>query len=181
MILVITLGVRVNGVIVDLTALYPLIQEIHQNQYQLEMAGMKSAVTSSSSVAMLQENASPRGGNATTTKIVKMARTNMTVLPLSVMLVNSLVIRTNSTQPTVSQAIFDVIKSQIAMINPTNQIAIIAPVRRRIINAATASACPRKRSATGTLTVATKRTRLRIARVLPATSPNSDVPTAKSA
>ena len=44
------------------------------------MAVMKSAVTNSFSVEMLQENASPRGGNATTTKIVKMARTNMTVV-----------------------------------------------------------------------------------------------------
>ena len=44
------------------------------------MVVMKSAVTNSFSVEMLQENASPRGGNATTTKIVKMARTNMTVV-----------------------------------------------------------------------------------------------------
>lgn len=175
------LEVKVNGAIVGRIAPFLLILEMKPPQFQLAMVVMKSAVTNSFSVEMLQENASPRGGNATTTKIVKMARTNMTVLPLSVMLVNSLVIRTNSIQPTVSPAIFDVIRSRIAMINPTNQTAIIAPVRRRIINAATASACPRKRSATGTLTVATKRTRLRIARVLPATSPNSDVPTAKSA
>ena len=47
---------------------------------QLEVVEMKSAVMSNSSVAMLQENASPRGGNVTTTKIVKMARTNMTVV-----------------------------------------------------------------------------------------------------
>ena len=57
---------------------------------QLEVAGMKSAVTSSSSVAMLQENASPRGGNATTTKIVKMARTNTTVVSTLLVFLNAI-------------------------------------------------------------------------------------------
>jgi hypothetical protein len=74
------LEVKVNGVIVGRIAPFLLILEMKPPQFQLAMVVMKSAVTNSFSVEMLQENASPRGGNATTTKIVKMARTNMTVV-----------------------------------------------------------------------------------------------------
>jgi len=178
MILVTMLVVRASGVIVVLTALYLQIPETRP-KYQVKLVLMRTAVMNNSSVVP-KANASLRGGSVTTTKIARMERTNTTVLLLSVMLVNFLVSATNSTTPTVFQAITDVIKNKIVMMVLMKRVATIVRAKMTTSSAETGFVYQRKRAAMGTLTVGTKRTK-KGAKERVATFLNSDVPTGKNA
>jgi hypothetical protein len=127
----------------------------------------------------VQINAYPNDGNATTTKIVKMARTNKIVPHPNVMPGNFPVNRTNLITPIVFQAIFDVIKKKIVMIIQMNKLAIIAHVKTRMSNVATASAFPKPKNVTDIMIVAMKRTKMDVMALL-VICLNLDVPTAKN-
>lgn len=174
----IMLGDKENGEIVAPIVPYLQIPET-KLKYQTKPEAMRTVVMSNSSVD-LEENASLRGGSATTTKIARTARTNTTVLPRNAMLVSSPVSVTNSTTPIVFPATLDVIKNKIVMMAQTKKAAIIVHAKKMISSAVTVFACLRKRVAMDTLIVAIKKTK-KGAKAHLATFLNSDVPTAKNA
>jgi hypothetical protein len=127
----------------------------------------------------VQTNAYPNAGNATTTKIVKMARTNKIVPHPNVMPGNFPVNRTNLITLIVFQAIIDVIKKKIAMIIQMNKLAIIAHAKTRMSNVATDSAFPKPKNVTDIMIVEIKKTKKDVM-VLLVICLNLDVPTAKN-
>jgi hypothetical protein len=127
----------------------------------------------------VQINAYPKDGNVTTTKIVKMARTNKIVPHPNVMPGNFPVNRTNLITPIVFQAIIDVIKKKIAMIIQMNKLAIIAHAKTRMSNVETAFAFPKPKNVTDIMIVATKRMKTNVKALL-VICLNLDVPTVKN-